>query len=328
MTTLLRPGDLDAATALLRGCGVFAGGETAQSAEPAGEGNMNVTLRVRSAVRSVIAKQSRPFVAKYPQIAAPPERVAAEARFYRLAVESPAAARWLPKLLAYDRAAELLVLEDLGESADFLGSYRGGRAAEFRDVAESAAAIHAVPLGHAADVECRPLRELNADHMFGLPFGEEPPVDLDAIVPGLAARTQSVRHSTLVRDAAARLRCVYFTPVGGGVLLHGDFYPGSWLRTAGGLRVIDPEFAFAGPAEFDLGVAAGHAALATGRFSTGELFDAYGRASGREPDRELASRFAATEVLRRLLGVAQLPLRSGLEWRVGLASEAADVLTG
>ena len=44
----------------------------------------------------------------------------------------------------------------------------------------------------------------------------------------------------------------------GGVLLHGDYYPGSWLKTDAGFRVIDPEFCFLGPPEFDLGVLAAH----------------------------------------------------------------------
>jgi len=47
----------------------------------------------------------------------------------------------------------------------------------------------------------------------------------------------------------------------GPTLLHGDFYPGSWLRTTQGIRIIDPEFAFTGAAEFDVGVFAAHLAF-------------------------------------------------------------------
>ena len=39
--------------------------------EIAGEGNMNVVMRLKTNQRSFILKQSRPFVKKYPNIAAP-----------------------------------------------------------------------------------------------------------------------------------------------------------------------------------------------------------------------------------------------------------------
>ena len=45
-------------------------------------------------------------------------------------------------------------------------------------------------------------------------------------------------------------------------LLHGDYFPGSWLQTAAGVRVIDPEFCFFGPPEFDVGVLLAHLHLA------------------------------------------------------------------
>ena len=45
-------------------------------AELAGEGNMNCVIRVRLPDRSLILKQARPWVEKYPSIAAPVERAA------------------------------------------------------------------------------------------------------------------------------------------------------------------------------------------------------------------------------------------------------------
>ena len=43
---------------------------------------MNCTLRVTTTRRSFILKQARPWVEKYPQIAAPVERARVEAAFY------------------------------------------------------------------------------------------------------------------------------------------------------------------------------------------------------------------------------------------------------
>ena len=48
----------------------------------------------------------------------------------------------------------------------------------------------------------------------------------------------------------------------GPCLLHGDFYPGSWVRAGGGVWIIDPEFCFFGPPEFDVGILVGHLLLA------------------------------------------------------------------
>ena len=51
--------------------------------EIAGEGNMNVVMRLKTNQRSFILKQSRPFVKKYPNIAAPLNRIDVEYNFYR-----------------------------------------------------------------------------------------------------------------------------------------------------------------------------------------------------------------------------------------------------
>ena len=56
--------------------------ETIVSVDKAGEGNMNLTLRVTTDQRSVIVKQARPWVEKYPDIEASDERILAEIDFY------------------------------------------------------------------------------------------------------------------------------------------------------------------------------------------------------------------------------------------------------
>src|SRR3954447_12080363 len=56
----------------------------------AGEGNMNLTLRATlSDGRSVIVKQSRPWVEKYDFIDAPWDRALSELRFYRATAGIP-----------------------------------------------------------------------------------------------------------------------------------------------------------------------------------------------------------------------------------------------
>ena len=47
----------------------------------AGQGNMNLVLRIKTNKRSFILKQSRPYAEKYPSIKAPIERINTEYSF-------------------------------------------------------------------------------------------------------------------------------------------------------------------------------------------------------------------------------------------------------
>ena len=80
---LLRGDDIGPIAAMLGRISLLAPDETIERSERAGDGNMNLVLRVVTNRRSLIVKQSRPWVEKYPQIAAPAERIAAEIRFYQ-----------------------------------------------------------------------------------------------------------------------------------------------------------------------------------------------------------------------------------------------------
>ena len=88
-------------------------------------------------------------------------------------------------------------------------------------------------------------------------------------------------------------------------LVHGDFFPGSWLTDGARVFVIDPEFCFLGAREFDFGVMAGHLLLAHQPVEAVARVAAAAEAHG--ADRALAAGFAGVEVMRRLIGVAQLP---------------------
>ena len=69
-----------------------------------------------------------------------------------------------------------------------------------------------------------------------------------------------MRQDTPLKNAAIQLGKRYLSE--GTSLLHGDYYPGSWLKTKTGLRIIDPEFCFFGPKEYDLGVLRAHLKMA------------------------------------------------------------------
>ena len=100
-------------------------------------------------------------------------------------------------------------------------------------------------------------------------------------------------------------------------LVHGDYFPGSWLRTAAGIRVIDPEFCFFGPPEFDLGVLIAHLYLA--RQPEALVQHSLDRYRSQGPlNLRLTHQFAGVEIMRRLLGVAQVPLPYGLQSKAEL----------
>lgn len=86
-------------TGYLRHTGLILPGETLTGAEKAGEGNMNYTLRIRTADRTFILKQARPYVEKYPSIPAPVERAGMEAAFFKVAGAWAGVGELLPSLL-------------------------------------------------------------------------------------------------------------------------------------------------------------------------------------------------------------------------------------
>lgn len=308
--------------------------EQIESVDVAGEGNMNVTLRVQlvsaKGPRSIIVKQSRPFVAKYNSIPAPLERIEYEAKFYELVAGNSLLKSKMPERLAWLPEQKILVLEDLGQAADATGLYQdfpaGDLPALIGPLVEWLAELHnslRADQGNGERVNLK-LRELNHEHIFVIPFLEPPAIDLDSVCAGLNAASLAIRNDERLRMCCQELGQLYLGD--GPCLLHGDFYPGSWLMTAQGPKVIDPEFMFWGPAEFDLGVLVAHLHFIGVDEPMQELQPLLSKRY-EQLDEALVRRFAAVEILRRLLGVAQLPLGIDLDARVRLIRFAREELT-
>ncbi|MEM9646751.1 MAG: hypothetical protein AAF989_17295, partial [Planctomycetota bacterium] len=107
--------------------------ESVTSIEKAGEGNMNLVMRVTTDRRSVIVKQARPWVEKYPSIAAPVERIHAETDFYDRVADFPGLARQMPLVIGSCSERQLLVLEDLGSANDHSALYDRDAGGQSRD---------------------------------------------------------------------------------------------------------------------------------------------------------------------------------------------------
>ncbi len=304
-------------------------GADVEAVERLAGGNMNLVERVRcDDGRTLVVKQARPFVERYPQFPAPVERAEVEAAFARAVGSVPAVAGRMPRLLAHDPQAHRLVWEDLdplGAGGDGAAVYAGGRlTVEFVDaLVDWADALHAVTPQHVAPADAavlanRLMRELNHAHIFVLPFAAEAPRPLDEVLPGLEALRREQVAVPDVQAAAAELGAHYLTD--GAALVHGDLYPGSWISTGSGWAVLDAEFGFFGDPDLDLGVLAGHLVLSE---HDPALVQRVLRRGG-----ERVRAFAGVEILRRLFGVAQLPLTTSLATREAQAVQGVAWLTG
>ncbi len=314
-------------TAFLKEKGWIAADETVVSISKAGEGNMNFVARVRTDGRSVIFKQSRPWVEKYPQIEAPVERIESEVAFYEAVTPYPEIQPGMPKLLAVDRENRCALFEDLGEVDDYANMYNHDRApaSEISQLLKWLSQLHNLSFDDPLKklLSNRAMRQLNHAHLFDIPLQPENGLELDNITPGLQAVATALQQNRAFVEQVHALGTLYLED--GDTLLHGDFYPGSWVRTANGPKVIDPEFGFFGPAAYDVGVCMAHLFMAGYEASTlKDLMQSY--ASPADFDFNRAHQFAGMEIMRRLIGVAQLPLDRSLESKSALLNQAKHLV--
>lgn len=332
----------DDLTGLLQHHGWIESDESVREVTVAGEGNMNWTRRVITTRRSLILKQSRPWVEKFPSIPAPVDRALHELRFYHTVAPIKVVSQQMPRLIGAAPEQYLLVLEDLGTATDGTALYNdrsiAGQAVvdRFGELLKWLAALHQSTRTDQppSDFQNLALRTLNHEHIFSIPFMAPPALDLDAITPGLAELACWVSAQTDVVSTARELGEAYLAPQLAGeelCLLHGDFFPGSWLYTDDGVKIIDPEFCYFGPPEFDLGILSAHLMMIGHTSSVVDdvrgLYRSHLDDSFRLTiDQRAVGRWAAIEILRRLLGYAQLPLQRDLAEKRTLIELAVNLL--
>lgn len=280
-----------------------------------GEGNMNYVLRVTTDLRTFIMKQSRAYVEKYPQIAAPENRVVTEATFYKKIASEETIQKRMPKLLGLDTENNVLLLEDLGKANDYSVLYNLNRELskdEIKILVSYLNELHRRFEKVQLDDELTnlELRKLNYEHIFNYPFLEENGFDLNTIQAGLQELALPFKNDATLKKKVELLGSFYLSK--GKYLLHGDYYPGSWLKTEDGIKIIDPEFCFYGLREFDLGVLIAHLYLSKQKQNIiDSVVDYYD--SHTELNASILNQFTGVEIMRRLIGLAQLPLKMKLE---------------
>jgi 5-methylthioribose kinase len=277
-----------------------------------GQGNMNLTLRVVPQLAApFILKQARPWVEKYPQLQAPVERIHVEHRFYQHINKHSNLEQYSPHLLGFDSVNSLLAMEHFQEAADFSFLYQPHMSLNPSDMEAAIRYLNYLKqIPQPSDFPSNlALRKLNHQHIFVLPFSDNL-FALDDIQPGLRQLALKCKKDQYLVDRINQLGESYLGA--GPFLLHGDYYPGSFLKTGQEFKVIDPEFSFLGPEEWDIGVFTAHMFLTgTPKSLINRAFRLYHKSKHfSEHD---FSGFAGVEILRRLLGLAQVPVTFTLE---------------
>ncbi|GAB3771216.1 S-methyl-5-thioribose kinase [Spirosoma horti] len=311
--------------------------EVVASVEIPGEGSMNYTLRVTTSIRSLVVKQSRAYIEKHPRLPAPDDRAIIEGSFYQEIQPIPMLANAMPLLLGTDRENNILVLEDLGDTRAYTFLYHSGQLLSEADtlaLTDYLSELHY----HFATEKPGPIftnkgmRLLNHESIFVAPFNEENGLDLDTVQPGLAELAMAYKQDIPLKKSIRQLGQLYLSddsqPQANAskTLLHGDFYPGSWLQTSHKhLKVINPEFCFYGPAEFDLGILIAHLMLAQQPSETinSALTNYIKPAHFNE---KLRHQFTGIELIRRLIGHPQLPFSLSIEQKRLLLAESRQML--
>ena len=286
--------------------------------EIAGEGNMNVVLRIKTNKRTFILKQSRPFVQKYPDLPAPIDRINVEKKFYDLMDQNS----FFPKILGYLPSDYILLLEDLGKGEDLTSLYNTRRITSdlIKEFTLGLYYIHKkkAPADYPENIE---LRKLNHDHIFELPFKENNSFNLDHIQKGLENLSNPFKKNNSLKEKVLYAGKIYLEK--GNTLLHGDYYPGSWMRVGDNNYVIDPEFSFVGPKAFDLGVMSAHIIIASGKTSfLEEIYNMYPA----KAEFKKISLYCGIEIIRRLIGLAQLPIKRSLMEKKELLNFAEELI--
>ena len=321
---------------------------------------MRVELQeLRGGWRTAVLKQSLPWLRRDESVAMPADRWRGEQAFYAAVARVPEAAARMPRLMAANEERFLLLLEDFRGASSLTSLYGGGSLA--RGAAEVLGAfLRALRCGTRGEPNAEfahgGMKTLSHRLLFEAPFdspeqggngfgpdGPAPAGDaLDATEPGLGEAAATLRSDRTFREALSELGSRFLDA--GACLVHGAFHPANWLLLpSGDVRVVDPQYSSPGDPEFDLGTALAHLLLArqpvevvatflsaaTGAEEAGREGPADTEEVEAGVDRPLVARYAGAEIVRRLLGGAQLPLEAEGGSRRGLLETARTaVLSG
>jgi 5-methylthioribose kinase len=230
-----------------------------------GDGNLNLVFVVKGDQGSVVVKQALPYF----RLAGERWPLSLRRSFFEyqaLQRQEARAPGSVPVVFHYDERQAFVVMEHLASHTTLRKALIQGR--QFPQIAEDLGLFMARTLFRGSDLHMEPrarkadlaLFAANADLcaitenlVFSDPYFAAP--NNRHTAPQLDRLVATLRADTEVRLQAQKLKQVFATKAE--TLIHGDLHTGSIMVTADSTKVIDPEFAFYGPASFDVGVLIG-----------------------------------------------------------------------
>ncbi|MGA4720546.1 S-methyl-5-thioribose kinase [Fictibacillus nanhaiensis] len=225
-----------------------------------GDGNLNLVFHIESALskKAVIVKQALPY-AKVVGESWPLTLDRARIESDALLKEAESVPHLVPKVLFSDSALAVTVMEDLSDHIILRKGLIEGQI--YPNLADDIGTFAAKTAFYSSDFYLHPfekkeqvrkfsnpeLCKITEDLVFTDPFFNNDTNDFPA---ELQPDVERIWNDKELLKEVAQLRLSFLTKAE--VLLHGDLHSGSIFVKSDSTKVIDPEFAFYGPAGFDI----------------------------------------------------------------------------
>ncbi|WP_368504266.1 S-methyl-5-thioribose kinase [Alkalihalophilus sp. As8PL] len=226
-----------------------------------GDGNLNYVFRIvdQQTGQSLIIKQAGPVARISDEFKVSPDRNRIESEILRL--QGELAPGFVPEVYHYDPVMNCCAMEDLSDFEILRTAFSTHKT--FPNLAEHLSTFLVktllqtsdLVLGHKEKKELvktftnPELCEITEDLVYTEPFYDCPRND---VFPGTRSYVEKeIWNDPHLALETAKLKFDFLTNTQS--LLHGDFHTGSIFVTEEETKIIDPEFAFYGPAGYDLG---------------------------------------------------------------------------
>ncbi|QKS73141.1 S-methyl-5-thioribose kinase [Paenalkalicoccus suaedae] len=231
------------------------------SCKEIGDGNLNYVFRVidDKTGQSLIIKQAGPVARISDEFIVSPDRNRIETDILRL--QGTLAPGYVPEVYHYDAEKNCVVMEDLSDytilRAAFLKHETYPKLAEHLStfLVETLVSTSDLVLNHKEKKELvksftnPELCEITEDLVYTEPFYAHPRNDVFLGTRHFVER--EIWGDKILALETAKLKFQFLTNAQ--ALLHGDLHTGSIFVTQDATKIIDPEFAFYGPAGYDVG---------------------------------------------------------------------------
>ncbi len=227
--------------------------------EEIGDGNINFVYRVSGATNSLIIKQALPYIRIIGEgwpLSQDRVRIEAEA----LQREAKYCPDLVPEVYSYDVEQCAIVMEDIGAFenlrialvqrkrlpllAEHLGRFLADTLFYTSDLYLDTYEKKELVKGFINPDLCKISEEL----FFWDPYCDHERNSINRLI---RPEAEQLWQDSALKLEVARLKVKFLNQ--SEALLHGDLHAGSVFANASGTKIIDPEFAYVGPAGFDIG---------------------------------------------------------------------------